>query len=179
MFTINICGYNDLTDVIQTYQPTHIISAIENIEPLSEHHLHVMISDITTGWDGHVLPTIEHLLMVLQFTQNLTDEDRLLVHCFAGQSRSTAFAIAVLIQHGMRYNEAFDHVSSLRPILLPNRLIIRLIDQHFDLNGSLNQLVQSYYEGEYKRITKPVGLPSQSDVNVMKDLMQICRTEID
>jgi len=156
MFQLKICGVAELHEVITAYQPTRIISTITQSEALNlpAAHLHINVGDITSDLDGHVLPAMHHLLEVLEFTKNLTDDDRLLIHCFAGMSRSTAFAIAVLIQHGMDYVEAFKHVAMIRPILLPNRLIIKLIDQHFSLQGDLINLVRCHYQGEYNRMTE-------------------------
>jgi predicted protein tyrosine phosphatase len=155
MFQLKICGVAELHEVIAAFQPTHIISTITQSEALDlpGAHLHINVGDITSELDGHVLPTMHHLVELLNFTKDLTDDDRLLIHCFAGMSRSTAFAVAVLIQHGMDYDKAFDHVALLRPILLPNRLIIKLVDQYFALRGDLIDLVRQYYVGQYNRST--------------------------
>jgi predicted protein tyrosine phosphatase len=180
MFTLAICGLNELPDKIDSFAPTHILSVITHIEPQPGHHMHIAISDVPMPMDGHVHPTMEHLQQVLAFTEHLTDDDRLLIHCYAGQSRSTACALAALIQHGMDFREAFDHVSVMRAIMLPNALIVHLTDEYFGLNGEFDQLLKDYYAGHFQRArdmhqatTVKEAIPSQSDVNFMRNLLSI------
>jgi predicted protein tyrosine phosphatase len=72
-----------------------------------------------------------------------------LVHCKGGHSRSPAMAIAICMQHGMTYREAFAHVAAIRSALLPNQLFIQHIDEHFGLNGKLVELAK-----EHRRIAQ-------------------------
>jgi predicted protein tyrosine phosphatase len=83
---------------------------------------------------------------VLEHTKDLNDRDRLLVHCHAGKSRSPAMAIGILIQSGLSPTEAIDQVKIVRPELIPNRLIVRLIDEVLLLDGSLVSIVNSHYQ---------------------------------
>lgn len=171
MFQLQIDSLGDLWQTIPSFRPTHIVSVIDGtMDPLpGEHqHLHVAMSDVAMPCTGFIHPTAQHLEEILQFTQNLGDDDRLLVHCFAGQSRSTAVAIGILIQHSLDYREAFDTVARLRPILLPNRLLILLIDDHFNLGGQLEHLVYEYYRGS---VDRPDG-SDETAVNWMRRLIQ-------
>jgi predicted protein tyrosine phosphatase len=184
MFKLQICGFPELNEVIDSFQPTHIISAINWVEPLPGRHLHVDVSDVSRPMDGHVHPKSEHLKQVLAFTIGLTDADRLLVHCYAGQSRSTAFAIAVLIQHGLSYEAAFDQVAAIRSILLPNRLIIQLTDDHFALNGNLTRLIADYEAAHQARLRSEHSHalsardrpPTRAEVDWMKMLISSLRS---
>ena len=97
------------------------------------------------GWRQVQSPRKQQVAIALAFTKDLKDGDRLLVHCTAGKSRSTAIGIAALIQHGMTPQEAFDHVKALRPALIPNRLIIQYVDELLELNGELNKVIEEYY----------------------------------
>jgi dual specificity phosphatase 12 len=46
---------------------------------------------------------------------------KVLVHCFAGVSRSATIIIAYMMQeHGMNYHSAFKFVKSKRPFINPN-----------------------------------------------------------
>lgn len=183
MFQLKICGLDEVEDAIVSFAPTHMISAIQHM-PLrhDRRHLHVAIADVPRPAEGHVHPTQKHLQQVLDFTADLTDDDRLLTHCYAGQSRSTAYAIAVLIQHGMDPRAAFDHVSAMRAILLPNTLIVQQIDAHFGLHGGLIDLIHAYHLGYVQRVraiaqanrgqTIKDQAPSQANVDWMKTLLK-------
>ena len=54
-------------------------------------------------------------------TSALESGGRILVHCFAGKSRSASFVIAYLMQrHRMTYTEALQHVQAYRAVVEPN-----------------------------------------------------------
>jgi predicted protein tyrosine phosphatase len=146
MFQIRVDNYLDLQRTIETFKPTHVVSMITAMEPPVgvPHHLQIRVDDVPSEMPGYVHPQMSHLQTVLAFTADLVETDRVLIHCFAGISRSTAIAIAILIQHGMRYDEAFIHVHSIRPILMPNQAFIRLTDEHFKLGGKLVELVHDH-----------------------------------
>ena len=81
--------------------------------------------------------TAEQIQDLLEFTTVLNSTDRLLVHCHAGISRSTAVALGVLCQHGFTPNEALKLVLSIRPQALPNQHILTLFDEILGLEGEL------------------------------------------
>ncbi|MDM8559620.1 hypothetical protein [Candidatus Parabeggiatoa sp. HSG14] len=84
-----------------------------------------------------ILANPQHIQDILEFTALLQSTDKLLVHCHAGVSRSTAVACGVLCQHGLTPIEAVKHVVSIRPQAFPNRLILRLFDEILGLKGDL------------------------------------------
>lgn len=81
--------------------------------------------------------TREQIEEILAFTQSLELKDKLLVHCHAGISRSTAVAIGILCQHGLNPSEATQKILDIRPQAFPNRHILQLFDDIFALNGQL------------------------------------------
>jgi len=49
------------------------------------------------------------------------ENNKILVHCFAGKSRSTTIVICYLMKyHGMKRDEALDDIRKKRPIVCPN-----------------------------------------------------------
>ncbi len=144
MFEIIVTDLCEAEAYIASAWPTYIISVLmEPVAIAGDHHLHVKFDDVNRINKIHAHPTPEHLRQILEFTANLTDQDRVLVHCVAGISRSTAIAIGILIQHGMSFQDAYHHIATIRPVLYPNKLIISYIDDHFNLNGELVALVQN------------------------------------
>jgi predicted protein tyrosine phosphatase len=55
--------------------------------------------------------------------------DRVLVHCLAGVSRSTAFAMLMLEARGLTREQSFAVVKRIRPCARPNKLLLRLGNQ--------------------------------------------------
>lgn len=69
-------------------------------------------------------------------------KDRILVHCHGGISRSTAVGVGLLIADGMSVEEAVRTVHLQRPNMSPNKLILKHVDTHLSMGGTLVQQVQ-------------------------------------
>ena len=57
-----------------------------------DRHLFVAMSDIVLAEDGHILPADGHVGAMLDFVRGWDGAAPLLIHCYAGVSRSTAGA---------------------------------------------------------------------------------------
>ena len=130
---------------VRHLQPSHLISIIQpEFQPERppeipvERHLRVQVHDISEpdGWG--VLPQAEHVRDVIEFIELWEPgEGSLLVHCFAGVSRSTATA---LIAHFLKTGDADASARALRmaaPHAIPNRRILALADAELGLAGAL------------------------------------------
>jgi predicted protein tyrosine phosphatase len=84
-------------------------------------------------------PTLRQIKRILDFTEQIPAKARVLVHCRAGVSRSTATAYAILCQHSPPGSEIENllHVETLRDLVMPNRLIIRLADNLLKREGKM------------------------------------------
>lgn len=175
MFELKVVGLDEAERLFYQQWPTRIISLTDQeFLYYGPHHLHVRVNDVPFVGNHAISPSLDHLVTVLNFTKNLTSSDRLMVHCFAGQSRSTAIAIAVMIQHGMTYREAFDHVETVRSILMPNQLFIQITDAYFGLGGDLVRYAMTHRSAALQRtLTMPSGPPSKTNVDNMKFIMEM------
>ena len=81
--------------------------------------------------------TLPQIQDILEFTAPLEPTDKLLVHCHAGISRSTAVACGVLCQHGLTPSEAVKYVLSIRKLAFPNKPVLTLFDEILGLEGKL------------------------------------------
>ena len=108
-------------------------------------HLVLHFDDVDGNYPN--CPMACHLEMVFDFLESKIREDsRILVHCHAGISRSTAMAIAILIRF---FNK--DPMSAIniifgqrREVMWPNRRIIKLADHMLDLRGELKRADQRW-----------------------------------
>lgn len=101
------------------------------------HHLILNFHDVEEELAGYVAPNEAQMRQALLHASQCKLGQRLLVHCHAGKSRSPALAIAILIQAGMSPAAAFEEIKRVRPQLIPNRLMIRQLDQILGLDGEL------------------------------------------
>lgn len=94
------------------------------------------IVDATPNYD--VLPDRSHIEAILDFDRGAIASDRLVVHCHAGVSRSTAAFVALLAQRRPKHaTAAFAELRSVRPCSWPNSRIIALADDILGTGGSL------------------------------------------
>ena len=83
-------------------------------------------------------PTRNHVATILDWGSRLP-KDAVVVHCEAGVSRSTAAALALLVQrHGIdKIQECVNILLSVRPQACPNPVISKFADELLHCNGRL------------------------------------------
>lgn len=166
MIDITITNMWDAMKRAQETPYTKIVSLVDNNSPvksIGENHLVLTVADLVEmpeRFKGEyvnpkvkpVLPAPEHVDIVLAHTADMKDGDSLLIHCAAGKSRSPAMAIAILIQHGMSWQAAFDHIFEMRPQMIPNQLMMSFIDAKFGFNGEFFKFYTDWYMERIKQV---------------------------
>jgi predicted protein tyrosine phosphatase len=98
--------------------------------------LRLLIADVVSELGA----TEEDILQIVRLAEDLrSDTGRVLIHCEAGVSRSSAAALimyAYWLGPG-REREAMARVLSQRPVASPNRRMIELADRLLDRGGRL------------------------------------------
>ncbi|MBF0304413.1 MAG: dual specificity protein phosphatase family protein [Alphaproteobacteria bacterium] len=85
-----------------------------------------------------VLPRADHVRHILSFGRDLPPGGRVLVHCMAGVSRSTAAAFMLGCQASPgRETRVLAHIRRLRPQAQPNRLMVTLADEALGAGGRM------------------------------------------
>ena len=140
MFEIRVSGLRDsvglrrewATKAIGLFDPDN-----PHRPPGSERYHQECFHDLEDLATPSQAPSLEAVARILQYAAGFDHDDRVLVHCTAGISRSTAVAILVLVRHGMAPERAFAHVERLRPAMSPNMLILEHGERLLRLNGRL------------------------------------------
>lgn len=87
----------------------------------------------------------DHLMDLMAFCRLKIPitESRVLIHCVAGVSRSTAAAVILLLLRGVEQVDAFQHVFKIRSQAVPNMAMIasfkRLLAEEMDLNRAIEE----------------------------------------
>jgi predicted protein tyrosine phosphatase len=117
-----------LTDRVQ--RPTHI---------LAENHLVLAVDDITVPADGYTAPAEEHVKRLVDFVGTWDRAAPMVVHCYAGISRSTASAFATVCALNPHRDEIeiARKIRAASPIASPNRRIVSLADRALGRNGRM------------------------------------------
>jgi predicted protein tyrosine phosphatase len=143
---IHVCSLAALPFTVEATRASHVLTVMANVDQvqrpvsiLPTNHLKVQMDDITEELEGFVAPSDSHIEQVLDFVRGWDRNAPLVVHCYAGISRSTASAFAAVCA----LNPHRDEVSIARliraasPIAAPNRLIVSLADKALGREGRM------------------------------------------
>jgi len=147
---LTICGVHELpeqegkrwTHVISIWDKTSLYDAacrkqVKTIAPRAKLLFSFFEDTSDPGYPD--APRFQDVKRILDFTKKFPLKAKVLVHCRAGVSRSTATAYAILCQHttpGLEM-ENLLHIETLRDLVMPNRLIIQHADKILKRNGAM------------------------------------------
>jgi predicted protein tyrosine phosphatase len=148
--------------LISLLSPEHMIETPYGVLP--ERHLRVGIDDVADGSMSECAPCAAHVDSLIAFGRGWNAEAPILVHCWAGVSRSMAAAFILLCdRHGP--GQEIDIARALRsraPHACPNPLIVRLADEALGRNGRMVAAAASIGRGtivvEGERVELPLSL---------------------
>ena len=113
-------------------------------------HLYLAISDIITPVPGQVLPERQHLDELLDFVRSWDRAEPMIIHCFAGVSRSTAaaFIAACALNESRSEFEIARAIRALSPTPTPNARLVELADEALDRDGRMIAAIAEIGRGE-------------------------------
>ena len=87
-------------------------------------------------------PTKKHIQRLIKFITGIEAPAKLLIHCHAGISRSTAAAlVAICINHKTDSSALWmERLLTIRPEAAPNSLMLKYADELLGLDGKLKKL---------------------------------------
>ncbi|WP_426440943.1 tyrosine phosphatase family protein [Bradyrhizobium genosp. P] len=143
---LHVCSLAALPDTVKATGASHILTVMANVAQvqrpqsvLEANHLRVQMDDITEEMDGFVAPSEAHIEKVLTFVRGWDRRAPLVVHCYAGISRSTASAFATVCALNPHRDEMAIArlIREASPIAAPNRLIVSLADKALGREGRM------------------------------------------
>jgi predicted protein tyrosine phosphatase len=153
---------------IAQYRPSHLASLLspgymidtpQSIVPAN--HLRLALHDIATPADGQVLPQATQVDELIAFGRAWDMAAPMLVHCWAGVSRSMAAAFILMCDRAEEGAE-FSIARKMRaraPHASPNRLIVRFADAALDRDGRMIQALEDIGPGKFVEEGVPVEFP--------------------
>lgn len=173
---IYVSPLSAIPDAIREIKPSHLVSLLDPdtmIDTpqgiLPTQHLRLGVNDIAEEIDDLVPPGIEHVSELIAFVQAWDQKSPLLVHCWAGISRSTAAAFIALcaLNEGHPEDELARLVRACGSHAHPNRLMVRHADSLLKREGRMSAAVEALgpgracWEGELFSIPlRPAALRS-------------------
>lgn len=129
-----------------------------------DRHLRLDMNDISEPEAGLVLPCVDHVNDLVQFTLDWDRKAPLLIHCWAGISRSTAAAYISLCALNPGVDE-FGLAKALReasPTAYPNRRLVALGDDALARSGRMVAAIEEIGRGEIAEEGQVFALSARS-----------------
>lgn len=153
---IVVCPLSQVAHQIRTHRPGRVISLLDPGTPWPDvgrggvtHHLKVGMHDIvspTAGWEH---PQTGHVQRILGFLEVWDRAAPLLIHCYAGISRSTATAFIAACVHnpGIDEEKLARALRRASPTATPNRRLVALADAEMGRSGRMEQAITAIGRG--------------------------------
>jgi predicted protein tyrosine phosphatase len=165
---IHVCSLARLYSTVEQTGARHVVTLLgadDHIERPSgvpaDNHLFLRMHDISEPLDGHVAPDVEHVEDLLDFVRNWDRAAPLVVHCYAGISRSTAaaFVSVCALRPERDEHEIARAIRRASPTATPNIRIVRFADAMLKRKGRMVTAIESIGRGAFAEEGVPFHLP--------------------
>jgi predicted protein tyrosine phosphatase len=167
-----VCPLSEVSATVSTSGASHLISLVDGDTPVArpesipaENHLFLGINDISEPMDGMVLAGEEHVRVLIDFVEGWDRAQPMVVHCYAGISRSTAAAfIALCVARPNRdEREVAARLRAAASFATPNARLIALADGLLGRNGRMIAAIAEIGRGELALEGVPFSLAIEDD----------------
>jgi predicted protein tyrosine phosphatase len=162
-----VCNLLEMPDHVRALRPDFLVSLLPPREPPARpagmptaRPLRVEIDDVCEGRDGVICPGETHVAELVGFLARRAPRETVLLHCWAGISRSTAAAlVALVLESRGREREAADRLRAAAPHAQPNRRVVELADRLLGREGRLVAALDAMGPAEPVDLAPLVRLP--------------------
>jgi predicted protein tyrosine phosphatase len=153
---IHVCSLSRLHETVQQSGALHIVTLLKHTDRVERpghiceaNHLILGLDDITAPMDGYVMPCEEHVHKLISFVRGWERTRPIVIHCYAGISRSTAGAyVAACALSTQRSELAIAHeLRRASPTATPNVRLVELADRMLSREGRMVAAIESIGRG--------------------------------
>ena len=154
---IHVCSLARLHDTVEETGAGHVVTLLKDTDRVERpksiveaNHLILGMDDISVPMDGYVMPCDEHVTRLIEFVRGWDRAKPMVVHCYAGISRSTAGAyVAACVLNPRRDEMALAReLRRLSATATPNIRIVSLADRVLGRGGRMVEAIDSIGRGE-------------------------------
>lgn len=143
--SVTICSLAEAEKIHDQFD--YVISITDprvKLPSFGKYHLHVKFQDTAdpTEHQFRSMKTGASKIYNWATEHGLNHDSKILVHCHAGISRSSAIAWSLLVMFGDGYIEAFKKIYMARPQIWPNLILLALMDAKMGQDGEFYQAAQ-------------------------------------
>lgn len=164
---VYVCPLSRIAETVARSNASHLVSLINDSTPVARpesipeaNHLFLGINDIIEPMDGMILPGTEHVERLVGFVGGWHPVRPIVVHCYAGISRSTAAAYITLCALKPERDEA-DIARRMRAasrFATPNARLVEIGDELLGRNGRMVDAVRAIGRGDFAAENTPFAL---------------------
>ena len=169
--TIHVCSLSRVPDVALHLNPSRVVSLLDGdaafpVLGLGEHHLQIGVHDIEAEMDGLDACCDDRMQRIIKFVSSWNRQAPMLIHCWAGISRSTATAYITACIHNPNANEHViaQALRAASPTATPNRRFVALADAALARGGRMNAAIEAIGRGSPRwpeiAEAEPFAIPS-------------------
>jgi predicted protein tyrosine phosphatase len=166
---IHVCSLARLHSTVKKTGARHVVTLLTANDEIERpagvpscNHLFLRMHDINEPLDGHVAPDADHVADLLDFVRGWDQAAPLVVHCWAGISRSTAaaFVSVCALKPQRDEREIAWAIRRASPTATPNMRIVAFADNMLARKGRMVAAIDEIGRGE----TAAEGVPFRLDL---------------
>ena len=156
MPTLHVCPLSRLPETVAATGASHVLTLVtppaapERPATIAEGcHAIVGVSDIAVATEGYTLATEDHVRAILDFVSAWPREKPMVIHCYAGISRSTAAAYiaACALDPTRDEAEAAADLRRVAPSATPNSRFVAIADRLLGRDGRMVSAIAAIGRG--------------------------------
>jgi predicted protein tyrosine phosphatase len=168
MSTLHVCPLSHLHTTVEATGASHIVTLIgantiveRPICISADRHLFIAVSDIAEPAEGMILPGHTHVEQLLAFVRGWDRAAPMVIHCYAGISRSTAAAFIAACALAPQRDEGMiaRRLRAASASATPNPRLVAVADQLLCRDGRMITAVAAIGRGEFASEGRPFALP--------------------
>ena len=161
---IVVCSLARLSGIVREHRARHVVSLLRDGDKVfrpegvgANDHLWLSMDDIADDIDGMVPPGEQHVTRLIEFLPRWDRKSPLVVHCFAGISRSSAaaFIAACHAEPKMDEGELARRIRAASPTASPNPRLVALADRYLGRDGRMVRAVTEIGRGHMAYEAEP------------------------
>jgi predicted protein tyrosine phosphatase len=167
---IHVCSLARLADTIEQTGARHVVTLLGDDDRVqcpdcipAANHLWLRMHDIPAPADGFVAPASDHVERLIDFVRRWDRGAPVVIHCWAGISRSTAAAFVSVCALAPERDEATvaQAIRLASATACPNTRIVALADELLRRNGRMVAAVEAIGRG----VVASEGIPFRLDLS--------------
>ena len=154
--SVHVCPLSAVPEVVAGCGASHLVTCLQDeivvdtpalIKP--DFHVRLHVDDISQPMPGYTAPSEEHVAKLIDFALAWGGRGPLVIHCWAGISRSTAAAFVTACMRAPHRDEE-EIARAIRlasPTAMPNARIVALADAALGRAGRMSRAIERIGRG--------------------------------